>query len=86
MQYLLTKEELEKIHRDHKAEIKKLQGTIDQLCQRVADHEPVLWGWKKKSEDVPEPWGCLYSKGEDEWYCDSCPVQKECAMPQSVSP
>ena len=35
---------------------------------------------------VAKPWGCLLTKAkpdeegycEDEWYCDKCPVQKEC--------
>jgi len=39
---------------------------------------PVKWGWSKDEE--AKPWGCIHSQ-QEEWYCDSCPVQEICPEP-----
>jgi hypothetical protein len=47
----------------------------------VADHKPVKVYWSKEVE----PWGCWHSREESEWYCDECPVKKECGLPKHYS-
>ena len=37
---------------------------------------PVDWGWTKG--DPKKPWGCILSKPDGGWYCDSCPEQDVC--------
>lgn len=78
MQYLLTQEELDALKKEHVQRMVKARTVIQALCIRVCDSEPVNWGWGGPD---PKPWGCILTKGEkleDEWYCDQCPVQKEC--------
>ena len=75
MQYLLTEQEYnDLITRGKKAE-EKQKEILQDLCTKVADHMPVLWGWSK--DEKPKVWQCIHSV-EGEWYCDSCPVQKVC--------
>jgi len=82
MQYILTEEEFKELsNKSDKAE-KKYEQIERDLCTRVADSEPINWGWGGAD---PKPWGCIYTI-EDEWYCDSCPVRKVCTRVQYLSP
>ena len=74
MQYILTEAELH--HLKHAADerlITKDQTILD-LCQRVADNEPVTVEWLGEGE--PTPWGCVRSRKN--WHCDHCPVKEIC--------
>jgi len=82
MQYVLTEEEYDALQNAVKHEKQRLQDTLENLCTRVADHEPVDWGWG--DGEPPKPWGCVYTS-DGEWYCDSCPVQKVCPRPKHWS-
>lgn len=90
MQYILSEEEYVKLVDAPKIEKQKSRDTINELCKRVADHEPVKWTWGEDRE-IPKPWKCIHQDKEDEfnnyyeWYCDQCPVQKLCTMPKEYS-
>lgn len=80
MQYILTEEEYKdlKVKAGRAARLPN-EKTWQELCTRIADTMPVLWGWSTYCGEVeePKPWGCIHSKAT-EWYCDSCPVQELC--------
>lgn len=72
MKYVLSQEEYDElVNRGAKRE-KALEATLQDLCTRVANSEPVKEGWY-----AGKPWGCILSV-EHEWYCDDCPVQDVC--------
>ena len=81
MQYLLTEEEYWELKSKNEKAAEKLKATIQDLCTRVADNEPVDVYW---NEEAKEPWGCILTK-KDEWYCDKCPVQKACPHGKNYS-
>ncbi len=81
MQYILTEKEYtdlvsapDKIREENKL-------VIFQLCREVCNNKPLL-GWHNEVDGVASPWGCCCDEdGEyehNEWYCDNCPVQKQC--------
>lgn len=79
MQYILTEEEW-------RVNAQALQNTasmrdaiIADLCQRVADNEPMHRSWVTDPNYI-EPWGCIRSAEHDAPcnYCDECPVLKIC--------
>jgi len=79
MQYLLSKEEYDKLTTDQLARSEQHRATLQDLCTKVADHMPVKWGWTANEE--AKPWGCIQTR-QGEWYCDSCPVQDVCPCPR----
>lgn len=74
MQYILTQEEYDKLNQKVKDVEKSNYQTILDLCQMVSDNMIIGVSWSKEKE----PWGCILTKGEDNWYCDECPVKKVC--------
>lgn len=72
MMYILTQEEYDALNQKNIKAAKDLKDTVQDLCTRVANSEPVKEGWH-----AGKPWGCILTK-EDEWYCDECPVQNVC--------
>lgn len=86
MQYILNEDEFEE-YQDVMAKRSEVPSYLDLslFCIKVADTMPIN-SWKGENE----PWGCIYEKRpnqykEDEWYCDECPCQNICPMPQEVS-
>jgi len=79
MQYLLTQEEYDALRNAGQAEKQQIKDTLQDLCTKVADHMPVMWGWSKNEE--AKPWGCILTRNSD-WYCDACPVRKVCPYPR----
>lgn len=77
MQYVLAKEEYEGLLEQIEKAKKESQETINDLCVRVANNEPIT-AWPGSPGD-PVPWGCHISK-KHEWYCDSCPVDHYCSL------
>jgi hypothetical protein len=75
MQYILTQEEYDALRKKQTRELNLGTVKLQELCTKIADTMPVLWGWSK--DETAKPWGCIRST-EDEWYCDSCPVQEIC--------
>lgn len=72
MKYVLSQEEYDElVNRGAKRE-KELKDTLQDLCTRVANIEPIKDGWMAE-----KPWGCILTV-EHEWYCDDCPVQDVC--------
>jgi hypothetical protein len=82
MQYILSEEEYNNLITNANIRKKEDQDIINKLCQMVADYKPVKVYWNKESL---EPWGCWHSREEHEWYCDECPVKKECGLPKNYS-
>lgn len=78
MQYLLTQEEYDALRARQQHEIELSTKKLQKLCTKIADTMPVKWGWSKDEE--AKPWGCIHSQ-QEEWYCDSCPVQEICPEP-----
>ncbi len=78
MQYLLTQEEYDALRAKQELDLGMKKEKLQKLCTKIADTMPVKWGWSKDEE--AKPWGCILSLGDadDEWYCDSCPVQSIC--------
>ena len=63
MKYLLNEEEYKELKtKASNCNYGKLPVNIlQELCTRIADHEPVNWGWNGPD---PKPWGCIYSVEE----------------------
>jgi len=76
MQYLLTEEEYMKLVTRGEVIREEAKETIMDLCQRVADNEPVKRSWQKDKK--LEPWKCLRTTKIS--YCDECPVQEVCTF------
>ncbi len=97
MQYILTEEEYQKLVGDVKQAKQDCKETIEALCIRVANSEPVKLtrserqymnkSWADSLEG--KPWGCYITREEEhpglEWYCDHCPVKKICPLPHHSS-
>lgn len=75
MKYILSQEEYDGLVNANKLYAQKYQDTLQDLCTRVANSEPVKEGWY-----AGRPWGCVLTR-EDEWYCDDCPVTNVCPKP-----
>lgn len=79
MQYLLSEEEYGKlVSRGAKAQ-DDIKHTLEDLCQKVCDHMPMVWTWGEGKIN-PKPWGCFKTVEVNggEWYCDDCPVKEIC--------
>lgn len=74
MQYILTQEELDGLHKRAKiGDEAPSKESLQSFCTMVADKLPLEEGWQKGV-----PWGCILTKGNDDWYCDDCPAQEIC--------
>jgi hypothetical protein len=82
MQFILTEEEYNTLQNSAAAKREEDTDTINKLCQLIANNVPVEvpWAWASK-----HPWGCIHTRGKDDWYCDQCPVKKECRLPKNWS-
>ena len=76
LQYLLSQSEFDAIKNDVENVRISYEKTIQELCTRIADLQPVELEWDEEDEE-PEPWGCIITR-DDEHYCDECPVDKIC--------
>lgn len=74
MQYILTEDEYLNLKKEGMQRIEQQKAIIFELCTKVADHMPVRVDWR--NEIIP--WKCIHSVADGEWYCDECPVQKQC--------
>ena len=79
MQYILTQEEYDVLTARRERALQLSEKKLQDLCTRIANEMPVKWGWSRLEE--PKPWGCMLTKEDGEWYCDSCPVQDICPYP-----
>lgn len=76
MQYLLEHDEYMKLVTKQKLDLHKQKYELQQLCTKIANEMPVIWGWNGPD---PKPWACILTIDDgDEWYCDKCPVQEIC--------
>ena len=76
MMYILTQQEFDDLQEKNDKDAKAAQEVLQDLCTRLANTELVTEGWWKG-----KAWGCIRSIDKDdpeEWYCDDCPVQKQC--------
>lgn len=73
MKYILSQEEYDELVNQAANREKELQSTLQALCTRVANSEPVKEGWYEG-----KIWGCILTKTNDFGYCDRCPVQDVC--------
>lgn len=78
MQYLLTQEEYDALHKKQEYQIELSKKKLQALCTKIANEMPISRSWDKKA--AREPWGCIITRGEegDEWWCDECPVRQIC--------
>lgn len=76
MQYLLTKEEFEKLERVEVGQIVVNKNELQKLCELAANHVPVDRDWDINDKS---PWGCTGG------YCDECPSQNLCTKPKDYS-
>jgi hypothetical protein len=74
MQYILTEREYKALKNKQKLDIELQEAKLQTLCTKIANDMPIKWGWGSPD---PKPWTCILT-AEDEWYCDSCPVQEIC--------
>ena len=75
MMYILTQEEFDAINTKNKQIADSYRATLQDLCTRVANYEPVKTGWYEG-----KPWKCIHTV-DYESYCDDCPAQKTCPEP-----
>ena len=82
MQRLLTEEEYQELVGRAEAVRAGLEETIQALCIRVAEHEPVDLHWEGDGTP-PRPWGCILKRANSHEYkyCDHCPVKLVCPYP-----
>lgn len=76
MQYLLSKEEYDKLTTDQLARSEQHRAALQDLCTKVADHMPTRkpYGWKEGEPLIP--YGCIRTTRNE--YCDTCPVKDVC--------
>lgn len=82
MRYILTEDEYEELHLNHKKETEKLQAIINDLCIDVANYKPTFKD--EDNTDVLIPWECIHSVTL-EHYCDECSVRKYCKLSKNYS-
>ena len=82
MQYILTEEEYKTLKSKQNYEIELSKKKLQTLCTKIANEMPVVV--RRWDSPDPKPWGCKITieenseYGNDEWYCDKCPVQEIC--------
>lgn len=74
MQYILSEEEYNELKHKATENINKAVKWNQELCTKIADEMPVIWGWGGNDY---KPWGCILSQSS-KGYCDECPVQDVC--------
>lgn len=80
MQYLLTQQEYEALHRERKLRTDGQTAELQALCTLAAQHIPIVREWS--SDKTPRPWGCILGPDEqDPGYCDRCPAREVCPHP-----
>jgi len=77
MQYLLSEEEYKALKDAPELVRVQQRDMLQKLCTMVANHMPVERGGG--AEELWKPWGCVLT--HHRWYCDKCPVIKECPNP-----
>ena len=82
MQYILSEEEYKQLKTAQTHSLTLSKKKLQTLCTNISNTMPVKWGWSKNEE--AKPWHC-YLTEEEEWYCDSCPVQDICPAPKHWS-
>lgn len=77
MQYLLTPQEYESLHREKRLRTDEKTAELQALCTLAAQHIPIVMEWSQ--DKTPRPWGCILGPCEQHpGYCDDCPAQKVC--------
>lgn len=77
MQYLLTQQEYEALHREKRLRTDGEKAKLQELCTLAAQHIPIVVEWG--SDKTPRPWGCILGPREQHpCYCDECPAQDVC--------
>jgi hypothetical protein len=77
MQYLLTQQEYEALHREKRLRTEGQTAELQKLCTLAAQHIPIVVEWS--SDKTPRPWGCILGPREqDPGYCDCCPAREVC--------
>lgn len=78
MQYLLTQQEYEALHREKTLRTVQQLEKLQKLCTLAAMHIPVPHEWSQ-TDKTPRPWGCILGPEEQHpGYCNDCPSQKVC--------
>ena len=77
MQYLLTQEEYDALHRKKTSRTEAEKSKLQALCTLAAQHIPLAANeW---ADRTPKPWGCILGPREQSpGYCDSCPATEVC--------
>lgn len=83
MQYILTKEEYERLAMAAVQMSEDAENKINNLCVLVAENLPSFEGWN--GDEEPRPWGCVHSEKNNPGYCDKCPVEDYCTMEKRFS-
>ena len=77
MQYLLTQQEYEALHREKQLRTAVQTAELQALCTLAAQHIPIVVKWM--TDKTPRPWGCILGPNEqDPKYCDCCPAREVC--------
>ncbi len=80
MQYLLTQQEYEALHREKKLRTDDQTAELQKLCTLAAQHIPIVVEWS--SDKTPRPWGCILGpRDQNPAYCDRCPAREVCPHP-----
>ena len=77
MKYILTQKEYNELRQAQKVRIGLKKEKLQQLCTKIANEMPVVWGRNGPDPKPLKPWGCIIDN-QDEWYCDLCPVIDIC--------
>lgn len=80
MQYILTAQEYDELHRDKQRRTAEQTVELQKLCTLAAQHIPIVMEWA--DDKTPRPWGCILGPREQHpGYCDDCPAQNVCPHP-----
>lgn len=75
MMRVLTEDEYQALVNAGREAQRKLADTLQDLCTRVANHEPV-------EKNHGRPWECILTATSYHPYCDYCPVIDVCPSDQ----
>ena len=77
MQYLLTQQEYDALHREKRLRTDAQTAELQKLCTLAAQHIPIVLEWRR--DKPPSPWGCILGPREQNpGYCDDCPSKQVC--------